>query len=96
MSSSKIERDIILLLPIIIYPVGRFGLLVAPAVEFASVAEEHGDSVVEETELEFLLRFGASYGFQVNETLAIGPLISADVTNGRWTLVYGVAFGVGF
>ncbi len=42
------------------------------------------------------MRFGASYWFELNETVAASPAIFADVAGGRWSLVYGVVFGVGF
>ena len=96
MASSTLERDVILGLPVLVYPWRGLGLTVGPAAELATREEEHGDEVKEVTEVEFLLRFGVGYWFALNETVAVSPAIFADVANGRWSLVYGVLFGVGW
>lgn len=96
MASSRVERDIIIGVPVFLYPWRELVLFVAPAAEVASIEEVHGDESKEVTELEPLLRFGTAYWFAVNEVIALAPTFQADVVKGHWSLVYGVAVGVGF
>lgn len=96
MASSKLERDIIIGVPVFLYPWRGWSLFVAPAAEAASTTVEQGGETVLETEWELLFRLGTAYWFEVNETIALAPTFMADVANGRWTLVYGLSFGVGF
>jgi hypothetical protein len=96
MASSRLERDIILGVPVSLYPWRGLILFVAPALEIASTDVEHGGETELETELEPLFRFGTAYWFELNETIAVAPTFMADVVNGHWSLVYGVSFGVGF
>ena len=96
MASSQLERDIIVVLPLILYPWRGLALAAGPGAEFATLEAEHGDEIEEVTELELLLRFGVGYWFELNETVAASPAIFADVAQGRWSLVYGIVFGVGW
>jgi len=96
MASSSLERDIILMLPVIIYPWRALVLTLGPGVEAATEEEEHGEEIKEVSKAAFLMRFGVGYWFEFNETVAVSPAIFADVVGGRWSLVYGVLFGVGF
>ncbi len=96
MASSRLERDIIIGVPVLLYPWRGWSVFVAPAAEAASTTVEHGGETILETEWELLFRFGTAYWFEVNETISLAPTFMADVANGRWTLVYGLSFGVGF
>jgi len=96
MASSSLERDVILGLPVILYPWRGLAFTLGPGVEVATEEEEHGEEIKEVTKAEFLMRFGVGYWFALNETVAASPAIFADVVGGRWSLVYGVVFGVGF
>ena len=96
MSSSRIERDIIVGVPVTLYPWRGLILVAAPAAEVASKDVEHGGETVQETELEPLFRFGTAYWFALNETISIAPTFMADVAQGHWSLVYGLSVGVGW
>ncbi len=96
MASSKLERDIIVGVPVFLYPWRGLSLFVAPAVEVASTDVEGAEGTEVETELEPLFRFGTGYWFELNETISVAPTFMADLVKGHWTLVYGVSFGVGF
>ena len=96
MSSSRLERDIIIGVPLSLYPWRGLIVFAGPAAELASVDVEHGGETVQETELEALFRFGTGYWFALNETIAIAPTFMADVAQGHWTLVYGLSVGVGW
>ena len=96
MSTSRIERDIIIGVPLSLYAWRGLTFFVAPAVEVGSKNVEHGGETALETELEPLFRFGAAYWFELNETLALAPTLMADVVQGHWALVYGLSVGVGW
>lgn len=93
--SGDLERDIILLVGAVFYPMPRLGLVVAPGVEFASKDVEHHGEVQREDETEFLLRLGAGYGFPVGQA-SLGPVVFVDWADERWTLVYGIVMVTGF
>ncbi len=90
-SSTDVERDFIVAVQLLAHLTERFALVAAPGVEFASV-EEGGQK---EKETEFLMRFGMIYDIELNNW-KLGPQVHADLVNGRWSLVYGIAFGIGF
>ncbi len=90
-STTDVERDFIVAVQLLAHLTERFVLVAAPGVEFASV-EEGGQK---EKETEFLMRFGMIYDIELNNW-ALGPQVHADLVNGRWTLVYGIALGIGF
>jgi len=96
MTSSRLERDAIFGVPVFLYPWRGLTFLVAPAAQVVSVDVESGGETEVEREIELLLRFGTAYWFGLNEAVGIAPTFMADVANGHWTLVYGVAIGVGF
>jgi hypothetical protein len=95
-ASSSNERDFILAVGGIFYPIARVGLIVAPGVEQVSKTVEHNGKVDEETEIELLLRFGVAYLFPLNAQASIGPTVFADWGSEQWTLVYGLGMVVGF
>jgi len=94
--SSNLERDVILAVGGIFYPIRGVSLVVAPGVEFASKDVEHHGEVEQENETEFLLRLGAGYGFQVTSQAGLGPVLLFDRTGNRWTLVFALGMVVGF
>lgn len=96
LSSSDIERDVILAAGAIFYPMPRLGLVVGPGIEVATKDTEHQGTTEREDETEFLVRFGAGYGFHVTSQTALGPVLLADWAGNRWTLVYGLGIVVGF
>ncbi|MHC4406654.1 MAG: hypothetical protein ACYTG0_44085 [Planctomycetota bacterium] len=89
MVSSKLERDIIVAVRGIYYPVRGLGIVVAVGAEAAD-KDEH-----DESELEFLMRAG-SYGFRLTDTAALGPTILVDRVPGTTTFVFGLVMAVGF
>ncbi len=96
LSSSDIERDVIALVGGVFYPIARVGLVIAPGVAQASKDVEHHGELEQEVEIEFLLRFGAAYGFPLNSQAAIGPAVFGDWGGNQWTVVYGLSMVVGF
>jgi hypothetical protein len=88
-ASTGAERDFIAALPLFGHLTERLLLVAAPGVEFAS---EEGH---EEGEASFLMRFGTLYEIVVDKWV-FAPQVHADVVSGRWTLVYGISFGMGF
>jgi len=96
MVGGTIERDVIVAAGVIYYPTPGFGLLVAPGVELVNKDVEHDGGIEEELENEFLIRFGAGYGFAIASNAAVGPLVLADYAGDRWTVIYGIAWAAGF
>jgi hypothetical protein len=92
MVSSNAERDFILIVAGVFYPTHGLGLVVGPGVEFVDKDVESHGMVEQESEVEFLLRLGAGYGFELTPQAALGPVLFADWAGNRWTLVYGVAW----
>ena len=88
-ASTDAERDFIVALPFYGHITESLLLVAAPGVEFAS---EEGH---EEREANFLMRFGTIYEFVIDKWV-LAPQVNADVVSGRWTLVYGVSFAMGF
>ena len=78
------------------YPWRQSLFFVAPAAEVASATVEHGGETEGENKLEFLLRFGTAYWFELNDTISIAPTFMADLVKGDWALVYGLSVGVGW
>jgi hypothetical protein len=92
-ASSKLERDVIIGIPLEVMPVGGFALSAGPGVEFLTVEDE--ETGTEEHETEFLLRLGAGYYLPLGR-LTLRPTFNADYAGGHWTLVYGAALGIPF
>jgi hypothetical protein len=93
--SGDSERDIILAVGALFYPMRRLGLVVAPGVEFATKSVEHHGEVEKEDETELLLRFSAAYGFPVGQA-SLGPVVFGDWAGNRWTIGYGIGMSTGF
>ena len=93
--SGDLERDIILAVGVVFYPMRRLGLVVAPGVEFATKSVEHHGEVELEDETELLLRLSAAYGFPVGQA-SLGPVVFGDWAGNRWTIGYGIGMAAGF
>jgi hypothetical protein len=94
--SSQIERDIVVAVGGIFYPTSGLGLVLAVGGEFADKPVEHNGEIVEETELEFMVRAGAAYGFGITSTAAVAPTLFVDQVGDRTTIVLGLGMVVGF
>ena len=94
--SSSLERDVVLVVGGIYYPMRRVGLVLAVGGE--SVEKDvvvHGTTETE-SELELLIRAGIAYGFPLTPTAALGPALFVDRAGDRWTTVVGITMVVGF
>jgi hypothetical protein len=87
------ERNFILLLPFFAHVTKGLVLTAGPGIEH--VEREEGAGTHGDAKWDPLGRIGVIYEFEVNN-FAIGPQLNADISGGHWTLVYGVAFGIGF
>jgi hypothetical protein len=96
MVSSSAERDFIFLVTALFYPWRGLGVGVGPGFEVVEKEVDHHGEIKTEKEAEFILRFGGGYGWSITPEVSLGPVVFADVTRSRWTIVYGVAWTVGF
>ncbi len=94
--SSQLERDVIVAVGGIYYPLPGLGLVLAVGAEGAEKDTVEGEHVESETEVEFLVRAGVGYGFRIAESAAIGPVFLVDRAPGRTTFVFGLAILAGF
>ena len=95
-ASSDIERDYVIGVPVLLHPAAGASLLVAPGVEFVQInVVGEGGEEEEESETELLVRFGVAYELGIKR-MSIAPQLNAEVAGGHWTLVYGLAVGIGF
>ncbi len=95
------EREALVGLLLNLHPAAGLVLAAGPGLEFAK--ERHGGGEVEAqqeesgTETKAGLRIGVLYEFEVGHRYSIAPSIYTDFIEGKEpTLVWGVAFGVGF
>jgi hypothetical protein len=94
--SSQLERDVVVAVGAVYYPISGLGLVLAAGVEGADKTVDHNGEIVEESELDFMLRVGAAYGFQITPTAGLGPTFFIDRVGGRTTFVFGIGMVVGF
>jgi hypothetical protein len=94
--SSQLERDFVVAVGGVFYPTSGLGLVLAVGGELVDKPVEHNDEIVEETELDFMLRVGAAYGFAITPTAGIGPTLFVDQVGDRTTVVFGLGLVVGF
>lgn len=98
----ELGRAFLLAVPLWIRPVGGLGLALAPGVEFEEEEAKHTEtrsSAAEETHTSthFAFRLGAFYAFPISSMFSLVPQFNADFIGGNGTtLVYGLAFGIGF
>jgi len=94
------NRDRVIALPFFFHLTESLLLVAGPGVETSVPREDAGEPAPHSSEGEgshtaFLFRFGVDYEI-VMGNFVLAPQVNADVAGGHWTLVYGVAFGVGF
>lgn len=94
--SSNIERDIVVVVGGIFYPMRRLSLFLGPGLEWVEKEVEVHGEVEQEKELELILRAGIGYGFQLTPNAAIGPVLMVDRGSDRWTSLYAITMVVGF
>lgn len=93
------KRTALLGIPVFLHLIGALELHAAPAIEFADERGEgdtgEGSSDVEST-TNFAVRVGAGYEFELGQ-LTVAPQVNVDFISGESaSIVYGLAFGVGF
>jgi hypothetical protein len=88
-ASSERSRNFVFVVPVLLRVAGDFFLVAGPGIESVPGEGEEGD------ETAFLARFGAVYEIELGG-FVIGPQLNADVSDGRWTLIYGAAFAIAF
>ena len=96
MVGGELERDLIVIVAGIFYPMRGLGIVLGPGIEKVNKDVEHNGEVVQEQETELIIRGGIAYGFHIAETASLGPTIFADWSETRWTFVYGISWVVGF
>ena len=94
--SSQLERDVIVTVGAVYYPMSGLGLVLAAGAEMADKPVDHNGEIVNETEWELLLRVGVAYGFALTPSAGLGPSIFVDKAGDRTTFVLGLAMVVGF
>ena len=89
------EKETVIGIPIVLHPMGGLKLIAAPLLVFISEHNpiEPKSEIVSHTETGF--RACAMYDIHLGK-YTVSPDFSADFINGHTTLVYGVAFGIGF
>jgi hypothetical protein len=94
--SSKLERDVIVAVGGIFYPIQRLGLILGPGIESVEKDVEVHGTVEQESELELIIRMGVGYGFELTPNAGIGPVIMLDRGRDRWTSLIAIGMVVGF
>jgi hypothetical protein len=94
-STTDVSRGWLVVVPAYFNPVGGLGLKAGPGIEGSKeTSEEEGES---ETKVEFAMRFGAGWEFELGSRFTVTPEINLDVVGGDdITWVYGLSFGWGF
>lgn len=79
-----------------VHPIGNLRLLAAPCVEFVEKEAKGRPGESAKHEAHFAFRLGVAYEFHIDR-FSIVPVFNADlIGETKTTLVYGLAFGVGF
>ncbi len=90
-----LERDALLVLPLFLHPTPQIRLTGAAGVEFKRLFSK-GDGDETENEVDFAVRLGAVYEFEVG-SYSVAPEFDVDFVGGdEIVLVYGVGFGLIF
>ena len=90
-----LERDALLVLPLFLHPTPQIRLTGAAGVEFRRLFSE-GDGDETENEVDFAVRLGVVYEFEVG-SYSVAPEFDVDFVGGdEIVLVYGVGFGLVF
>ena len=94
--SSRLERDIVAAVGGIFYPIRGVALILGPGVESVEKDVEVHGVVEQETELEFIIRVGVAYAFELTPNAGIGPVLMVDRGRDRWTSLIAIGMAVGF
>ncbi len=92
-ASSRIERDLVVAVPLYFHPIRWLRLSAAPGLEVAGHSEEGHEAEVEK---ELLLRVGAEGEIELATDLGLAAAFKVDWAGHRWTLVYGLGLVVAF
>ena len=96
-------RNMVVGLPVVYYPGGRWLLTAAPGIEFHNgrgesvedhKADAHGET--DENERHFLFRVGAGYSIAIAEHYSMAPTVYLDFVKGEKVWVYGLNFAYKF
>ena len=94
------ERDALVGLYFLLHATEGLVLAAGPGIEFAKERHSEGEVEAQEesgTETHAGLRIGLLYEFEVGHRYSIAPSVYTDFIEGKEpTLVWGLAFGVGF
>lgn len=77
-----------------IKPWEEASFLIAPSILYQDLHSTDIDEIHSTSKVKFLLRFGGSFSFHINN-FSISPTINADIVGSRVSLIYGLGFGVG-
>jgi hypothetical protein len=94
--SSQLERDLIVAVGGIYYPIQRLGLILGPGFESVEKDVEVHGTVEQERELELIIRAGVAYVFELTPDAGIGPVLMVDRGRDRWTSLFAIGMAVGF
>ena len=78
-------------LPFFAHLTENFAVVAGPGLKVVSLEKGHDD----ERESEFLVRFCTIYEVELDDWV-FAPHLHGDLVSGRWTLVCGIALGIGF
>ena len=94
--SSKLERDVVVAVGGIFYPIQRLGLILGPGIESVEKDVEVHGKVEQESELELMIRVGVGYAFVLTPEAGLVPVLLVDWAGDRWTSLIGIGVVVGF
>ncbi len=66
----------------------------APSILYRDLHKTDLDTIHSTSSVKFLLRFGSSFSFHINN-FSISPTLNADIVGSKVSLVYGISFGIG-
>ncbi len=92
-NATNLQRHFTASLPFLYHATSGLKLWVAPGLEFGE--EEDHDSHEKKNITYFLIQMGMGYSFFF-DWFSLTPQFYVDWAGGHWTLVYGVAAGIGF
>ena len=103
------HKEYLVGIPIFIHATDGFKFIIAPGYAFAETVIDTSNhtnkiskkeitlsgSTESEIEKHFLLRLGVGYDFHIR-SFSITPTLNFDIIQGKASMVYGIAFGLGF
>lgn len=93
-STTDVSRGWLVVVPAYLHPVGGLELKAGPGIEGSKEQREEGGE--SETRVEFAMRFGAGWEFELGKRFTLTPEVNMDVIGGSVTWVYGLSFGLDF